>query len=367
MIAEFLSGVTSSSHITAEHLQAEDILATKECLESLAGESMPTLNCHESGSTLRFFLPVAMACRDEVIYTAEGRLPQRPIAPFLDLLAQHGVRCLSTADHLFPLHLQGKLQPGDFRLPGNISSQIVTGLLFALPLLSQDSAITLTSPMESKGYVEMTLQVLRDFQIVIHEEENCYRIPGNQRYVMSANLSPEMDWSGAAFWLAMNHLGSQITLPPFPKDSRQPDRRIQELLTQLGKTIDVSQCPDIFPVLAVTAAAMPTKTVFAGVARLRIKESDRLAAMEEVLKHFGVTCINEENAFTVLGVGPHFQGNITVEPCNDHRIAMATAVGTTVANGPVTILTPNCVRKSYPDFFQQYQNLANLTYPQQNS
>ncbi len=356
MIAEFLARNTAP--ITSDVIQAEDILATKSCLETLCSDAIPVLPCRKSGSTLRFLLPVAMACRNEAFFTAEGRLPQRPIAPFLELLAHHGVQCLSPDDHLFPLHLKGALQPGEYTLPGNISSQIVTGLLFALPILGGDSTIRLTTPMESQGYVEMTLQVLKAFQIEVTATEDAFVVPGNQHYISPGDLSPELDWSGAAFWLAMNRMGSQITLPPMPASSKQPDRQITEFLTRLGSSIDVSQCPDIFPVLAVAAAATPATTLFTGVRRLRLKESDRLAAMAELLNQLGVATTSEENAFTVQGIGPHFQGNVTINPHNDHRIAMAAAVAATVANGPVTILTPDCVRKSYPDFFQQFQGLA---------
>ncbi len=363
MIADFLaswqnSGLRNPSFAFMRELTAEDILATDACLNALRDGQTPVLECRESGSTLRFLMPVATALRGEVIFTAEGRLPQRPVAPFLDLLSGHGVECLSADKKApFPLHLRGTLQPGDFVLPGNISSQIVTGLLMALPVLPGASAIRLISPLESGGYVEMTLQVLRSYGITVEENGQCFQIPGNQRYRAPKDISPEPDWSGAAFWIVMNRMGSDITFPRLPEESRQPDRRITRLLDRIGTSIDMSQCPDIFPVLAVAAAAAPAKTVFTGVRRLRPKESDRLAAMEELLGKFGIAVANDENSFTVRGTGPHFRGDVTVETHNDHRIAMSAAVAATVADGPVTVKNPGCVRKSYPDFFEQFRRL----------
>lgn len=368
MIADFLAGRNGADGEDATAFrrlamsQAEDILATQCCLDALLADVVPCLPCRESGSTLRFLMPVAMSCCSDAFFSAEGRLPQRPIGSFLDILAQHGVSCLSrnesTGSVDFPLHLKGRLQPGDFVLPGNISSQYFTGLLLALPILDGDSRIRLSSPMESKGYVDMTIQVIRSYGISVVETEEGYDVPGRQKYVRRMENSPEIDWSGAAFWLAMNKMGSDVMLPALPMESRQPDKQIVQLLDQVGGTIDVSQCPDIFPVLSVAAAAFAGDTLFVGVRRLRMKESDRLAAMQTVLQLFGVQCDNEEDSFVVHGMGPHFKGNVVVDSFNDHRIAMSAAVAATLADGPVTIQTPSCVKKSYPDFFEQYLGLV---------
>ncbi len=353
LIADFLAGGTRYKTSFAE--SSEDVLATQRCLAALANSNQeePILDCGESGSTLRFLLPVAMTQRERVCFTASGRLPQRPIQPFLDLLAAHGVQSNST----FPLHLSGRLQPGEYAMRGDISSQIFTGLLFALPLIGTRAScpckITFTTALESRGYVDMTLDVLRTYGITILEKENHFEISAGQQYRSPKTCIPERDWSGAAFWLAMNALGSDIHVPGLNPQSAQPDRAIDTLLQKMGGTIDVSQCPDIFPVLAVVAAATPGKTHFVGVRRLRLKESDRLAAMAGALTQFGKQVSVAENEFTVFGDNHPFRGNCTISPRNDHRIAMATAVAATFATSPITILTPECVAKSYPDFFQE--------------
>jgi len=338
---------------------SDDVQATRHCLQALQGNSaVPELPCGESGSTLRFLLPVVLALKEQAVFTAQGRLPQRPLKPFLDLLRQHG---LQETNGAFPLHLRGRLQPGDFSLPGNISSQIVSGLLFALPLLDGDSTIQLTTPLESRGYVDMTLAVLRNFGLDIRKRNDGFLIPGHQQYRRRAGIAPERDWSAAAFWLAMNSLGSQIAVPGLDDNSCQPDKAVTRLLCQLGGAIDVSQCPDIFPVLAVTAGATEAVTVFRGTRRLRFKESDRLAATADILQRYGVRAEIADDNFTVHGLGPHFRGNINIDPFGDHRIAMAAAVGATVADGPVTIIHPDCASKSYPRFFRQFLDLAMRT------
>lgn len=170
---------------------------------------------------------------------------------------------------------------------------------------------------------------------------------------MLDGIVPERDWSGAAFWLVMNFLGSEISIPCLDYDSRQPDKMIAQLLEFKQDVIDVSQCPDSFPVLSVAAAARTVDTRFVGVRRLRLKESDRLAAMADVLSRFGVETEAGDDFFIVHGIGPYFSGGVTIDTYNDHRIAMAAAVAATVANAPVVIENPACVAKSYPDFFRQ--------------
>ena len=349
LIAGFLAG--SCDHYAGLSV-SDDVQATRRCVQALQGNSaVPELPCGESGSTLRFLLPVVLALKEQAVFTAQGRLPQRPLKPFLDLLRQHG---LQETNGDFPLSLRGSLQPGLYSLPGNISSQIVSGLLFALPLLDGDSTIQLTTPLESRGYVDMTLAVLRNFGLDIRERNDGFLIPGHQQYRHRDGIAPERDWSAAAFWLAMNSLGSQIAVPGLDDNSCQPDKAVMRLLCQLGGAIDVSQCPDIFPVLAVAAGATEVVTVFRGTRRLRFKESDRLAATADILQRYGVRVEIADDNFTVHGLGPHFRGNIDIDPFGDHRIAMAAAVGATVADGPVTIIHPACVSKSYPGFFRQF-------------
>ena len=361
LIADYLAGGRMlADDVSTGEGASDDVKATARCLAALSSGDAPVkLDCGESGSTLRFMLPVAMSLVNDVVFTAAGRLPNRPLAPFLDLLAAHGIRsCTGTS---FPLHLTGRLKPGTFEFRGDISSQIVTGLLLALPMLPEDSRIHWTTPLESRGYVDMTVQVIRQFGIRMTAIDDGFDVPGRQSYVRNPAVSPETDWSGAAFWLTMNSLGSDIELPPLAMDSAQPDAVIVQMLERIGKAdVDVSQCPDSFPVLAVKAAATPAVTHFVNVRRLRYKESDRLAAMAAMLLALGVRTDVGENDFTVHGQQPPLRGGVDIRTFDDHRIAMAAAVAATVADAPLTIDNADCVAKSYPDFWSQLNRLAIL-------
>lgn len=313
LIAEFLSGVPVPAPCAAD---CADIAATKRCLAALpppAGRGTiaeATLDCGESGSTLRFLAPLAAALGVKATCIRRGRLAERPMINYDGLSA------------------------GIHELRGDVSSQFVTGLLFALPLMAGDSEIRFSTPLQSRGYVDMTLDVIRAFGIRVEETADGFAIPGNQRYVAPETpVKPEGDWSGAAFWFAANALGSEIAVDGLVATSHQPDRVVCELIDRIrgGKgPVDVSGCPDLYPALAVVDAAFGGKTTFTGTERLRIKESDRLAAMEEWRK------------------SPD-----DVDTKGDHRIAMAAAVAATAADGPVLIHGASCVAKSYPDFWDE--------------
>ena len=350
LIADYLAG--GDRYKTFSDAGA-DMQATCRCLAALSSDDA-ILDCGESGSTLRFMLPVAALFPRKITFTASGRLPQRPIAPFLELLSAHGV-VVQKAD--FPLQIKGVLQAGEYAVRGDISSQIITGLLFALPTLNGDSAIRYTTPLQSSGYVDLTLQVLEKHGVKTEKQDDGIKIFGRQKYTLQNDFSPELDWSGAAFWIAMNELGSKIAIPPMDMSSAQPDRAIVGILKNNPDVIYVSQCPDIFPVLSVVAAAREKTTRFVGVRRLRLKESDRLAAMEEVLRRLGVKTTQGEDEFVVEGIGKPLKGNVTIPTFNDHRIAMSAAVAATVADAPIAIESPECTAKSYPDFFKQFEKL----------
>ena len=242
----------------------------------------------------------------------------------------------------------------------------MTGLIFALPLLKGDSFIRFTSPLESKGYVEMTRRVLVGAGIYVGVRDDGYDIPGGQTYHAQPDAQVEGDWSGAAFWFAMNALGSDIEVTGLDAKSVQPDRVVQDLLQRISTAwsgervfVDVSECPDLFPALSVVAAASPGETLFTGTRRLRLKESDRTAAMEDVLKRFGAEVERRENEFSVRGAeGPFRDGEI--ETGGDHRIAMAAAVGATHAEEAVTIDDAACAAKSYPAFFADFGRLGRM-------
>ena len=315
--------------------------------------SSPTLDCGESGSTLRFLLPVAAALGREARFVGHGRLPERPHDVLLDAMAAHG----ATADaRRLPLQLHGRLRGGTFALPGNVSSQYITGLLMALPLCAGDSVIRLTTRLESAPYVNLTLRALADFGIRAEIRPDGWRIPGGQRYRSPGRISVEGDWSGAAFWLAANALGSRVECGNLDEASAQGDRAIRPLLNRLGGEIDVSECPDLVPALAVAAAGFPGRTALVGAARLRLKESDRLASVAALLRALGCAVDEGAESLTIHGGAPLTGG--TVDGCGDHRIVMAAAVAATAASSPVTILGAQAVAKSYPDFFRDFEALG---------
>lgn len=333
LIANFLAGDWAGLE-PAEGDNA-DVLATKRCLKALVGpEDRPVMDCGESGSTLRFLAPLAAALGKHPEFVRRGRLAERPFKAY---------------DRLFP---------GEHVLSGGVSSQFVSGLLFALPLLEGDSKIRVTSSLESRGYVELTLQTLAKAGIAVEREGDGFVIPGGQRYGFQPHLV-EGDWSGAAFWYGMNALGSNIVIHGLDYESVQPDRVIVELLDPSRRVVDVSKSPDIFPVLAVVAAGRPCRTEFTGVKRLRLKECDRIAAMRDVLSMFGADFQVQGDHVVVTGTANMFCGG-EFPTQNDHRIAMAIAVGATHASSPVAIDDAGCVAKSYPSFFADFEALSVL-------
>ncbi len=336
LIADFLAG--DRSRLADNPSDSDDIRATRRCLRALAAPGdAPVLDCGESGSTLRFLAPVAAALGKHPEFRTAGRLADRPMVRY------------------------DTLQSGLHELRGDVSSQFVTGLLFALPLLDGESRIRFLTPLESRGYVDMTLQVLADAGIRIDEVPDGFRLAGPQRYRPQTGAVPEGDWSGAAFWYAMDALGSDVRVSGLRADSAQPDRAVVPLLSRIADdpapVVDVSSCPDLFPALAVAAACFSKATRFTGTRRLRLKECDRAAAMEDVLRRFGVEANSSENEFLVRGTdSPLVAGPFTTYA--DHRIAMAIAVGATRANDPVEIDNADCAAKSYPGFFDDFARLA---------
>lgn len=341
---------------------SQDIQATQDCVAALKSgqpaqaDGLPLLDCGESGSTLRFLIPVALAVRGGGRFTGRGRLMERPQGPYIRLFEEKGIlwnqegTCLTVA---------GQLEPGVYALPGNVSSQFITGLLYALPLLPGDSRIVLTTPLESRGYVDMTLDMLRRFDIKVEEQEDGFLVPGNQTY-QARDLTLEADWSGAAFWYAANFLGAQVDIQGLNPDSVQGDRQIGTLYWKLARPgdvdIDLSQCPDLAPPLAAMAAVRKGTTRFVHAGRLRMKESDRLETIARTLNALGAKAQVGEDTLTLEGVD-HLEGG-TVDGCNDHRIAMMAAVAAVACKEPVTILGAECVKKSYPRFWEDYTALG---------
>ena len=374
---------------------SQDIEATKNCLVQL-DKSMPYLDCKESGSTLRFMLPVAMALKDEAVFIGSGKLPYRPISPLKEEMEAHGCSFIMGNKNQRPSDkykeictIRGRLQPGDYKLAGNVSSQFITGLLFALPILDGSSTLELTTKLESAGYVDLTLDVLRDFGIEINETVSSegfiiYEINGNQHYIEPKETSIQCDWSNAAFWLACGALGGDITLNGLALTSSQRDKEFVNILRQMGAElsietdensissiscsgsrlkgteVSVSQIPDLVPVLAATMSLAEGASMVTDAERLRIKESDRLFTVYDFLSRLGADITDGGSGLSLTGLEALDGGSVYGH--NDHRIVMAAAVASCGCTAPVIISGAEAVNKSYPTFFEDFAALGGEVY-----
>ena len=344
-----------------------DMDATMECLNALGAdiEKCPEgyrvipirkapqkaqLPCRDSGSTLRFLLPVAGALGVDATFLMEGRLPQRPLSPLWEEMERMGCRLSRPTEST--LRCEGKLKPGAYRIDGGVSSQFITGLLFALSVLPGKSGIHLLGKVESKPYINMTLKAMEEFGVKIKE----LQIPEEKVFHSPGRLCVEGDWSNGAFFLAANVLGNRIKADNLDQNSVQGDRAIADLLMDLNGSpaISVADVPDLAPILAVTAACSHG-AVFRDIRRLRMKESDRVQSIISMIIALGGRAEAAEDLLTVYGTG--LIGG-TVDAHNDHRIAMAAAIAATACKNDVTILGADCVEKSYPEFFSVYRNLG---------
>ena len=351
---------------------SEDILATLDVLRALGAKvyidgdfvfikgmdplraaCAETISCRESGSTLRFYIPLLLLSGNTFTLTGKGRLLQRPQSVYEELCRQHALRFDRTDD---AITLAGPLCAGDFDLPGDVSSQFISGLLFALPLLNGDSTIRLIPPVESRSYIDITLAALRAFGVkAAWTDETTLRIPGGQQYT-PRDVAVEGDWSNAAFFGALQAFGDDVAVTGLNPNSLQGDRVYRDFFASLREgspTLDISDCPDLGPVLMAAAAGLHGCRL-TGTRRLAIKESDRGAAMAEELKKLGVACeVGENTIFVSGGLHP------PTEPLfghNDHRIVMACAVLLTRVGG--TITGAEAVTKSFPDFFDRLRGLG---------
>lgn len=393
---------------------SQDVEATLRCLTALGGRwretapgvleitgtggrrtgaDLPLLDCGESGSTLRFFIPIALAATGGGVFTGRGRLMERPQGPYFDLFREKGI-FFEQKDGV--LTVRGRLTPREYRLAGNVSSQFFTGLLFALPLLEGDSVLIPTTRLESVGYINMTREAMALAGVHTQwREGSTLFIPGNQRY-QPLEAAVEADWSQAAFWYAAQGLGNAVTIAGLNPKSIQGDRVMASFAEMLrgeplhggvtapiwgpasaaparpdrqiparpgwstpcvgSVSLPLTHCPDLAPPLAAWGALLNGDLYLKDAGRLRIKESDRLATITAALRALGAD-VTEEPELLIITGKPSLPGG-TVDCAGDHRIAMMAAIAATGCTGPVTLLGAECVKKSYPDFWEVYQSLG---------
>lgn len=373
---------------------SKDIEATLTCLKALGMKSEKNgnrlkitpvelsninqntaLNCGESGSTLRFLLPVAAAVCEKAWFTGEGRLPERPIAPLTEQMKQHGAEFSS--DKL-PLSVSKLKSGGRFLLPGNVSSQFASGLIMAAPLLKEEVRIEFECEPESLQYIEMTIEMVKNFGIEVRKSGNAYIIPAGQKYSAIKELKIEGDWSNAAFWLCAGALGGEISLIGLDISSAQGDKAIVDILKRMGADIEVGEntvsvrksalkgciidareTPDLIPVLAAAAALSEGETRIIRAERLRIKESDRLKTTTDMLLRLGADITELEDGLIIRGKRRLKGGKLFGH--NDHRIVMSAAVAAIGCEAQVIIEGAEAADKSYPGFFSDYSSLGGNT------
>jgi len=392
------AGLTDGETILTGFMDSSDMAATRRCLRALGasierdGErltirgharkpaKLPVLDCGESGSTLRFFVPIALAVAGGGVFRMHGRLGQRPMDVYRDLFVPRGVRWRMGVgcDGAAELTVQGVLESGNYVLPGNVSSQFVSGLLFALPLLGEDSTLTVQPPVESAGYINMTVEAITASGVTMEEIAPFrWRIPGKQNYqAKDGRLSG--DYSQAAVLCCAAAMGHDVKVTGLCADTTQGDRAILKHLAALGAkveeteagitvtaetlqgaTLDMSDCPDIAPILALTCQLAQGESRLTGCGRLRIKECDRLAATVEILNLLGGCARAEGNDIVITGV-TQLKGSVQIPDYNDHRMVMLAAIAAAKAEAPVTVAGTNALNKSWPDFINVYRELGGI-------
>lgn len=384
--AAMANGVSRISPVALSN----DIKATIGCIKALGADAVlennvltvdgtnmyknktALLDCGESGSTLRFFIPIAAVGNINATFVGKGKLPQRPIGIFTEALPKAGTVCKTEGG--LPLEIKGQLKSGIFEIPGNVSSQFITGLLLALPILEGDSEIVLTSPLESVGYIAMTIRTMKQFGVNIQATEKGWHIKGGQSY-KTCDYTTDGDWSQAAFFMVLGAVSGKVTVKGVAKDSTQGDKKCAEILARFGAkvtqldnevtvekrelkaiTIDASQIPDLVPVLSVCAAFAEGTTKIINAERLRIKECDRLKATAELLNNLGGKVKELSEGLEITGVSSLKGGN--VNGYNDHRIVMSAAVCAARSDEDITATFAMSINKSYPDFYIDYNSIG---------
>lgn len=393
------AGLASGESKISNVLLSQDMIATCQAMEALGANieykeesnerytllingsdplqlKTESIECNESGSTLRFIIPIVLLQPKRAVITGKGRLVTRPMKPYYEIFKENSIKF----EHLnkeqdLPLALEGKLTPGTYTLDGGVSSQFITGLLFALPLLTGDSVIELTTTLESKPYIDITLDVLKSFGInIVNENDQRFYIKGNQIYE-PCDYRVEGDFSQGAFWLVAGTIGEFMQCKDLNLNSHQGDKVIVDILKAMGgnigveadtlvvkqsKTqgvmIDVSQCPDLVPILGVIGSLSSGTTTIINGERLRFKESDRLMATADVLNTLGGKVTETADGLIIEGVGKFTGGS--VQSHNDHRIAMAVAVASICTEGKIVLDGAEAVNKSYPHFWDDFERMG---------
>ena len=390
------ASLTKGTTTLGGFMDSDDMAATARCLKALGAKieqqddaltitgqakkitKLPVLDCGESGSTLRFFVPIALAMTKGGIFRMHGRLSQRPMDVYQDLFVPRGVRWRMGVgcDGAAELTVRGELEAGHYVLPGNVSSQFVSGLLFALPLLEEDSTLTVQPPVESAGYIRMTVEALQQSGIQLEEVAPfSWRIVGKQSYqAKDGQLSG--DYSQAAVLLCADALGHQVTVTGLAKETTQGDRAVLAHLAALGAkvtedasgvtvaadkligaTLDMAGCPDIVPILALVCQLAEGESRLTGCGRLRLKECDRLAATVETLNLLGGNARAEGDTIVIQGV-KDLKGGVKLPNYNDHRMVMLGMIAASIAQEPVVASSVEALNKSWPEFVNVYQNLG---------
>lgn len=354
-------GVKSPENIKANELKSERII-----------------DCNESGSTLRFLVPIAALFDGVNRFVGRGNLGKRPLDTYYNIFDEQNIK-YTYEEGILDLKTEGKLKAGEFKVKGNISSQFITGLLFTLPLLDGDSKIIITTEMESKGYIDLTLSAMKAFDIeIINNNYQEFIIKGNQTY-KSRDYRVEGDYSQAAFFFSADALSNDVILNDLKLDSLQGDKEVIDILTRMGlkisdknngvignvsgelkaTVIDGSQCPDIIPVVSLVAALSEGTTEVINAGRLRIKECDRLAAVTSELNKLGAKITEKEDGLIIEGV-KELKGGVEVWSHKDHRIAMTIAIASTMCKEPIILKDYECVSKSYPQFWDDFKDVGGV-------
>lgn len=315
------------------------------------------IDCNESGSTLRFMIPIFMINSKKSKFIGKESLFKRPLNIYYDIFKEQNIDYKINSF----LEINGQLKSGVFNVDGSVSSQFITGLLFSLPLLNGDSKIVIINDLESKGYVDITIDILRKFGIkIINNDYKEFIVKGNQKYI-STNYTTEADYSSASFYLVANELGNDIKLSKLKEDSLQPDRKIITDIVDIKNNIDVdlSSNPDCGPILSVLASFHDVN--FINSKRLKLKESDRIESMVINLNKLGATLTGTNDSINFVKVNK-LNGNVELDCFNDHRVCMALAIASTMCDSEITLLGAECVEKSYPNFWEDFKKLGGEFY-----